>query len=166
LYELNQAGFVAFDGSPLNPDELGGAKSEVREYSNILGGEQGDAGLGFKVEAAINEKKDLEEILNTSGKIDGKTTQKLSQTLQNYGVKIDPKSTWGAVGKNSKKQYKIDISKDSSLFGTKLDGKDLTLENLETLLDIINHQGIGDQRIVDDQNKMVHDNIFRNRKRK
>jgi len=153
LYELNEAGFVAFDGTPLNPDELGGARSEVREYSNILGGKQGDEGLGFKVYSAINEGKDLKEILNTSGRVDGKTTQILKGLLRMEGVKIEPKSTWGAVGKNTKKQYKIDISKDSSLFGTKLDGKDLTLENLETLLDIINHQGIGDQRRVADEKK-------------
>ena len=157
LYALNEAGFQAFDGSPLNPDELAGARSEVVEYSNILGGHKGGEGLGFKIDQAKDKGKSIDDILKIKGMGDQNNIS-LTTLFKNNGVTIKPGS-W-----NKNKKY-IKIGEGSNIFNTKLDGLELTMENLDKLLHFIDQGAIAQGRSDRDEDKMTHDNILINRGR-
>ena len=157
LYALNQAGFVAFDGSALTPDELAGARSEVVEYSNILGGHKGDEGLGFKIDQAKDKGKSVDELLKIEG-VGNKENISLTTLFKNNGVIIEP-------GKWNKKKKYINIEEGLDIFNTKLNGLELTMENLDKILHYIDQGAIAKGRSDRDEDKMTHDNILINRGR-
>jgi hypothetical protein len=167
LYVLDKAGFKAFDGTSLNPNELAGARSEVMEYSNILGGNQGEEGLGFKIDEAKDEGKSVDEILEIKGvtldefgnKRELGSLENLETLFKNNGVIIKPGRGW-----NKGKKY-IEIEEGLDIFNTKLNGLELTMENLDKLLHFIDQGAIAQGRSDSDEDKMIHDNILINRGR-